>query len=91
MPLYRIPLLLLLVRSVTASLMNRTIDDQYGDSVTKLLPSYSPFAGWSQGANCSTCGAQPNTGQAFSGTWHDSTHYPSDTEPRIVSLLFNGE
>ena len=87
----RILPLLLLVTSVTATLTNRTIDDQYGDSVTRVPPSYSPSGGWSRGAKCSTCAAQPNASQAYGGSWHDSTHHPTDPEPRIVSLSFNGE
>jgi hypothetical protein len=39
---------LFLVHPTTAALVNRTIDDQYGDSVTKFMPIYSSQS-WSQG------------------------------------------
>jgi hypothetical protein len=83
-------LIWLLVQFVTATLTNRTIDDQNGDSVTKLLPSYSPVGGWTQGSTCSTCGSQPNPDQAVDGTWHDSTYYPG-SESRDITLTFNGK
>jgi hypothetical protein len=38
----------LLVHPTTAALVNRTIDDQYGDSMTKVMPIYSSSS-WSQG------------------------------------------
>jgi hypothetical protein len=82
---------LLLVRSVIAVLVNVTIDDQYGDALTGLLPSYSPSGIWEQGANCSTCTARPNPSQASMGTWHDTTYLPTETEPCVVSLMFSGE
>jgi hypothetical protein len=37
-----------------ATVETRTIDDQYGNSVTGALPIYSPN-GWSYGLVCSTC------------------------------------
>ena len=42
---YQIVLLLLLVKLVTAVLNNRTIDDEFGDSATKLVSNYSPAEG----------------------------------------------
>ncbi|THH14621.1 hypothetical protein EW146_g5741 [Bondarzewia mesenterica] len=73
-----------------AAFINRTIDDQYGDEKTGLLPSYSPVAGWSQGANCAGCLAQPLASNAYRNTWHDSTHTPGDAEARTIVMSFNG-
>jgi hypothetical protein len=84
----RIPLLLLLARSATATLRNNTIDDQDGDHATGILPDYEPRAGWDRGAACSTC---PNPSGALRHTWHAATHLPTDPQPLTVSLSFNGE
>ena len=70
---------------------NRTIDDEFGDSATKLVSNYSLAEGWNQGPGCSICWAQPNSSGAFMGSWHDSTHYPNDSELKIASVSFNGE
>lgn len=76
--------------SASATLTNRTIDDEYGDEVTGLVPGYSPAAAWKQGSTCTSCYIHADTNQAYRGTWHDSTHTPGDAEPRIISLSFNG-
>ena len=52
------------VRSAAALAVNRTIDDQFGDSVTGALPVYSPENIWTQGNQCS-CFAQPDYEQTF--------------------------
>ncbi|TFK55643.1 hypothetical protein OE88DRAFT_643167 [Heliocybe sulcata] len=73
-----------------ATITNRTIDDQYGDEVSGLQPNYSPAAAWNQGSSCTGCSIHADSGQAYRGTWHDSTHTPGDPEPRVVQLSFNG-
>ena len=84
--------LLLLVRSVIAALVNVTIDDQYGDPLTGFLPSYLPTDEWKQGANCSACSVRPDPAKAKMGTWHDATHLPnSSTKLSAINLRFNGE
>lgn len=82
---------LCLARFSVAALTNRTIDDQFGDSVTGLVPTYSPASAWSQGANCTGCGVQLDALNTYDGSWHDSTHTPGDAEPRVVDITFNGE
>ncbi|KAJ7684402.1 hypothetical protein DFH06DRAFT_1027286 [Mycena polygramma] len=67
---------------------NRTIDDEFGDSVTGVLPSYSPF--WKQGASCGgNCSLHPDPALAFNHTWHDSSQFPA-SQAESVSLDFVG-
>ncbi|KAJ3842257.1 hypothetical protein F5878DRAFT_407188 [Lentinula raphanica] len=70
----------------------RYIDDQYGDLVSNVTPTYSPEPKWSQGAGCSGCALHPDPTQAFDYTWHESTHWTSDAESEtvFVSLEFTG-
>ncbi|KAI0640173.1 hypothetical protein C8Q77DRAFT_1024669, partial [Trametes polyzona] len=62
----------------TATLLNRTIDDQLGDNSTGVLPTYFPAGGWSFGPLCVSCavgGAVPvDHTQLFKETWHDTTY-----------------
>ncbi|KAI0713163.1 hypothetical protein C8T65DRAFT_739032 [Cerioporus squamosus] len=69
---------------------NRTIDDERGDSVTGLVPEYSPPGAWHQGSTCSACFVHLDTSQVLNGTWHDTTHHPGDPEPRSITMRFNG-
>lgn len=92
------PLLLLLSLSLaTARLVNRTIDDQNGDSVSGAKPTYAPSidpaSNWTQGADCTSCFLLPNkvidVSQAFDGTWHDSTYHPGDPD-HTIDAAFTG-
>ena len=78
---------------VASILINRTIDDFYGDEVTKVPPSYLPiFNGWNQGNLCDACIIDPATAdisQIFNGTWHDSTWHVGNPE-RVISMNFTG-
>ncbi|KAI5116467.1 hypothetical protein M0805_006727 [Coniferiporia weirii] len=73
-------------------LVNRTIDDQLGDSVTGVLPIYEgpPADNWQQGATCKGCEAQPDPSLAFRGTWHDATWNPGDPGEKVVTVGFTG-
>ncbi|KZP14249.1 hypothetical protein FIBSPDRAFT_796861 [Athelia psychrophila] len=71
-----------------ATSSNRTVDDQFGDSVTNLLPVYS--TGWSQGATCSVCYVHLNASNVFNGTWHDTTYIPTSMVPPSVAISFEG-
>ncbi|KZP05468.1 hypothetical protein FIBSPDRAFT_1004719, partial [Athelia psychrophila] len=74
-----------------ATLANRTIGDQFGDSVTKVMPVYSTITGWSQGAGCTGCHIQLDPLNTFNGTWHDTTYNPIlFPEPPSVNITFNG-
>ncbi|KDQ64448.1 hypothetical protein JAAARDRAFT_28078 [Jaapia argillacea MUCL 33604] len=69
---------------------NRTIDDQFGDQVTALVPVYSPATAWKQGANCTDCLVNPLVSQAFKGTWHQGLHTAGDVESTVVTVSFRG-
>lgn len=80
-----------LVSHVLAVLVNRTIDDQFGDPITGIMPVYSPEANWQQGATCGGCWAQPSKYMTFDGTWHDSTYFvTSGGPPHSITIPFNG-
>lgn len=81
----------LLAPSSLATSVNVTIDDQTGDAITGLLPTYNPSIAWNQGAGCDFCSAKPNTSDAFNGTWHDATYSPGVYPEQFdVTLQFNG-
>ncbi|KAI0326742.1 hypothetical protein GY45DRAFT_63408 [Cubamyces sp. BRFM 1775] len=72
--------------------MNRTIDDQNGDSVTGAMPSYLPDGGWAQGSQCTTCNIHPglvDVSRTFDQTWHDSTYHPGQPD-RVITVSFTG-
>ncbi|KAI5115993.1 hypothetical protein M0805_009065 [Coniferiporia weirii] len=73
-------------------LVNRTIDDQFGDSVTGVLPTYGGYGGsnWAQGATCQKCRAQPDPSSVFQGSWHDTTWSPGDSGEKVMTVNFNG-
>ena len=73
-----------------AVLVNRTIDDQLGDPIGGIMPTYFPPGNWTQGATCSQCYAQPDRSKVFDGTWHDSTYFVESQIPRTITMTFNG-
>lgn len=73
-----------------ATPLNVTVDDQYGDPLTGQLPTYLPVNRWIQGATCVGCKAKPDVAQAFSHTWHDTTHNPGVADQRSIQIKFNG-
>ena len=75
--------------TASAILVNRTIDDQFGDPTTGTYPTYSPADGWQPGAGCSVCAVRPDVFKAFDGTWRDTTYHPGDA-PRTVTVTFSG-
>ncbi|KZT11255.1 uncharacterized protein LAESUDRAFT_261334 [Laetiporus sulphureus 93-53] len=77
-------------KCVLGTLTNRTIDDENGDSVTGLQPTYLPAGNWSYGPDCAGCYVEPNINDTFEHSWHDTTAFLSDTAPRNVTLVFDG-
>ncbi|KAI0326743.1 hypothetical protein GY45DRAFT_1328505 [Cubamyces sp. BRFM 1775] len=72
--------------------MNRSIDDENGDSVTGAKPTYLPDEGWSQGAQCPGCHVHPglvDVSLAFDQTWHDGTYHPGQPD-RVITVSFTG-
>ncbi|TFK80539.1 hypothetical protein K466DRAFT_605245 [Polyporus arcularius HHB13444] len=99
-PLFRILFLLGSLPNAAGVLVNRTIDDEYGDSVTGVKPVYGPTGSdpdddWKQGLGCvSPCVFSPYTvidvSQVSNGTWHDSTYRAEHGEPRTITAAFEG-
>ena len=61
---------------VSPALVNRTIDDEHGDSVTGVVPSYLPIDSWRQGSRCKECNITPavDPHQALISTCHDTLY-----------------
>lgn len=80
--------------SLGQSSSNRTIDDQKGDTVTGFIPTYDPSNRWHIGQTCTGCSVTPaaiiDPGQAFGGTWHDTTHYGQTDANMSVQVDFTG-
>ena len=80
-----------------ASAVNITIDDEYGDALTGVVPTYLPLGpsiNWNQGSTCVGCRAKANPSDAQNGTWHDTTYHPDSnaTDPqRSIQIAFNGK
>ncbi|KAL4255540.1 hypothetical protein AB1N83_012707 [Pleurotus pulmonarius] len=89
-------LLLIFCRHADAVLVNKTIDDKFGDRTTKHVISYSPVGSWNDGTNCERCSARPDNDMFVNRTWTDSTFSESASGrevPGIVptaSVGFNG-
>lgn len=71
------------------------VDDQYGDMVTGVLPTFrAPVTGkvWNQGATCQYCAASrfdASNPLIMNGTWHDATGGSEGLYS--VDVLFTGE
>ena len=82
-------LITIYLRPVAAALVNRTIDDQFGDSVTGLLPVYSPAKGVWDNQTCIGCAIKADVTRAFMGTYSAATYNPGLTSMGI-SMQFSG-
>lgn len=81
----------LIATNVNATLVNRTIDDTLGDSVTLSHPKYRPdTSGVWEGADCTGCAIQPDKAFASNGTWTAATYNPG-LGSMSVELEFTGE
>jgi hypothetical protein len=77
---------------VAAAIVNRTIDDQLGDSVTGLQPTYFPTNAWDkQNVTCNGTGCPiiPDTIHVFHKTYTEGTYYPALGSIGIT-MQFNG-
>ena len=81
-------LLALLTTASATQLSNRTIDDEYGDSVTRALPEYSGH--WVQGNGCDGCAIRLNTANLFRRTWHGTAASLDDDSAPKITLRFTG-
>ncbi|KAJ3550094.1 hypothetical protein NMY22_g632 [Coprinellus aureogranulatus] len=73
-----------------AAVVNRTIDDTFGDSETRRLPLYLPSIGevW-KGPECVGCAINPDTSKAFKNSYQAATYAP-DSGKISITLTFNG-
>ncbi|KAI5115994.1 hypothetical protein M0805_009066 [Coniferiporia weirii] len=69
-------------------LVNRTVDDELGDSVTGALPTYQ--GSWNYGPTCQDCLEHLDPSFVFQGTWHEATWDPGDPSERMVNISFTG-
>lgn len=78
----------------TALETNRTIDDEFGDSVTGQKPIFLPATpGIWEGETCTGCRFQPDKAVAFKGTWNAATFRPEEpggSGPISFDLSFKG-
>lgn len=80
--------LILLLPLCRAVLVNRTIDDTFGDPVTGFKPVYLPSAAWTD-QTCTGCAVQPDTKSAFEGTRTTATYCPG-MHNMSITLEFTG-
>lgn len=74
-----------------AALVNVTIDDTNGDSVTGLLPSYvASEDDWNRQSGCSGCWSHLDTSSVFDGTWHSATFDAGHATAKAVNISFTG-
>ena len=71
------------------SVLNVTVDDQYGDPTTGLSVLYSPSSKWEDGQSCDNCTAQPNATNAYMQTWKIGTYTPGE-DVLQASFSFTG-
>lgn len=85
-------LLLSLLCSVRAALVNSTIDDFYGDErgAPTDLTFYPPLSedGWNDEL-CDECFLRPDPERAHRGTWKEATYFP-DSGPVSLQIGFEG-
>ncbi|KAF7306537.1 hypothetical protein MIND_00445000 [Mycena indigotica] len=82
-----------------AALVNVTIDDELGDTLTKAQIIYSPIDAWDTRTSCKanspTCAARPDDTKLVGGTWHESTFSRASSNkhpnvPSTATAAFNG-
>ena len=78
----------------SAFLVNRTIDDKFGDSISQVTPLYLPSnVRWDQGNTCLGCLINHtfvDVSRAFDGTWHDSTYSGIGYPEHFLTFNFTG-
>ena len=74
---------------VAAVILNGTIDDQLGDSVTHRLVDYYPTQNAWNNQSCVGCYINPDAYYAFDNTYTAATYNPS-TGPIGINMQFIG-
>lgn len=100
MSLFSLFYLLLLYGYTSAGPTNRTIDDQFGDSVTGAQVTYTPSGSsvptgdtaWEDASSCAQlgCFVDPGTSQAFMNSWHHATDGHTGLSGLTASFSFTG-
>ncbi|KAI0331375.1 hypothetical protein GY45DRAFT_1322422 [Cubamyces sp. BRFM 1775] len=85
----------LAVMLTAGAAVNRTIDDQHGDSSSGAAPLFLPDGAWNIGQTCTACAFRVNNpinvSEVFDGTWHDAMHIgATDPDPVTVQVNFTG-
>ncbi|KAI0323265.1 hypothetical protein GY45DRAFT_695812 [Cubamyces sp. BRFM 1775] len=78
---------------VSATLVNITIDDTYGDESNGKQITYSsedPKSPWHLGQSCTGCAVHLDPTHVYDGTWHDSTHEAESEELLTATVGFEG-
>ncbi|KAG9308417.1 hypothetical protein JVU11DRAFT_11905 [Chiua virens] len=76
-------------RFILAALQNVTVDDAVLTGA--VVPQYLPAAStWNIGNDRSSCYVQPDPSQAYNGTWHDATYFPSNNYTQTIQFTFTG-
>ena len=77
---------------VVAAIVNATIDDQLGDSVTHRLVNYYPSQNVWDDQTCGSnkCSIVPDKSQAFDNTYTAGTYEPDKEASIGINMQFNG-
>ncbi|KAM5534419.1 hypothetical protein V8D89_011886 [Ganoderma adspersum] len=84
----------LLAALVNSEPSNVTIDDEFGDEMTGLMPIYFPAEDWELGFACISCPINffetpLDMSQIYLSTWHEATHEAGGGETTIT-VSFTG-
>lgn len=76
-----------------AALRNVTVDDELGDELTKVKPTFLPTtAGVWEGEECGGCRVKPDPASTFNNTYIAATYRKDDgVDPVEFSFQFTGE
>ena len=75
---------------VAAAIVNRTIDDQRGDSVTGSQVTYYPPDVWNDQTCGKKCTIGLDTSQAINGTYTAGTYDPAEQASIGINMEFTG-
>jgi hypothetical protein len=74
---------------VQGAIVNRTIDDWFGDSETGTRPVFLPTGNTWKDEQCTDCAINPDTGKAFQGTYTAAT-FGKGNDPISITMDFEG-
>jgi hypothetical protein len=76
---------------VRPQVVNRSIDDGFGDSVTGQMPVFWPtLPGIWANQSCVDCAIKPPSSEAFNGTYTAATYHPDTLESISIMFDFTG-